>query len=241
MTITKTATPAIYSNVGDVIHYTYTVTNTENVSLTGLVVTDTEADNPPGVSALTSTSLSPSGSAKATAQHTITLADISAGSVTNTGIVTCTQGVTAQDTKTVTAINLNPALTIKKVADPIIFTEKGQTVTYTYTVTNSGNVDIKAPINIVDDKFGTITLQSSGILSPGSSITRTVNYQITDADMDSCSVTNLVYATVHSTVRQLLQTMLLGYFSVSIESVMKNIKTLKEILDLTVTLVLYHR
>ena len=75
------------------------------------------------------------------------------------------------------------------------FDNVGETITYTYTVTNSGNIDISAPITVTDDKFGTVTIQNGGTLSPGSSITGTSTYKITDADINTGSVTNLAYAT----------------------------------------------
>jgi uncharacterized repeat protein (TIGR01451 family) len=91
----------------------------------------------------------------------------------------------------------NPTLTMKKTASPMIYTESGQTITYTYTVINSGKVDINAPITVTDDKFGTITIPSpsSGILSPASSIKGTATYTTTEADVDAGSVSNLATAT----------------------------------------------
>ena len=40
ITITKVATETSYSAIGDIIHYTIAVTNTGNVILTDIVVTD---------------------------------------------------------------------------------------------------------------------------------------------------------------------------------------------------------
>ena len=71
----------------------------------------------------------------------------------------------------------------------------GQTIIYTYTVTNTGNVDIKGPITVTDDKFGTITIPNSDTLSKGSSVTGTTTYKITQADIDAGSVSNLATAT----------------------------------------------
>jgi YVTN family beta-propeller protein len=62
------------------------------------------------------------------------------------------------------AVQQGAALTIVKSAYPISYDSVGHTITYTYTVTNSGNVDISAPITVTDDNFGTVPIQSSGIL-----------------------------------------------------------------------------
>ena len=77
------------------------------------------------------------------------------------------------------------ALTIQKSADPTSYDDVGQTITYTYKVTNSGNTDISAPITVADDNAGTVSIQNSGILSPGSSVTGTATYKITDADINA--------------------------------------------------------
>ena len=56
-------------------------------------------------------------------------------------------------------------------------------------------MDISAPINVIDDKLGTISIQSSGTLSPGSRVTGTATYKIIDADINTGSVTNFAHAT----------------------------------------------
>ena len=76
----KTATPATYDAVGDVISYSYVVKNTGNVTLAGPVtVTDDKATVtcPAG-------SLAPLASMTCTASYTITQADLDGGSVKNT-------------------------------------------------------------------------------------------------------------------------------------------------------------
>ena len=67
---------------------------------------------------------------------------------------------------------MNPALTIVKSADPTNYSIIGQTITYTYNVTNSGNVNITGLINVTDNKTGTIHINNSG-LAPGQNVTGT--------------------------------------------------------------------
>jgi uncharacterized repeat protein (TIGR01451 family) len=93
----------------------------------------------------------------------------------------------------------NPGLTITKSASPLSYDSVGQTITYTYTVTNSGNVDLTG-LQLTDDQVtGLIPLQNSGntvtSLSPGDQATGTATYKITEADIDAGYVKNSAYAT----------------------------------------------
>jgi len=182
--------------VGDKIGYTYLITNTGKVPLSKIQLTDVQAD--PNSIVVPSATLAVGDHETATATHTISQADITAGSVTNIGIVTSNKGATAQDQATVTLNqppSQQPALTIVKSAAPSSYDHVGEPITYTYTVKNTGDVEIKGPITVTDDKFGTIIIPNSDTLSKGSSITKTDTYKITEADINAGSVTNLAYAT----------------------------------------------
>jgi YVTN family beta-propeller protein len=106
-----------------------------------------------------------------------------------------TNYTTASKTVYINVIPAVQSLTITKTPNPLTYSASGQTITYTYTVKNTGNVDISAPITVTDDKFGTVPIQSSGILSPGLSVTGTATYKITDADINTGYVANLASAT----------------------------------------------
>ncbi|HEX5824789.1 MAG TPA: hypothetical protein VFY18_10065, partial [Candidatus Limnocylindrales bacterium] len=80
LTLAKTASPATFAAVGDVITYQYLVTNTGNVSLAGPF---TVADDKVTVTCPATASLDPGESITCTATATITQADIDAGTVTN--------------------------------------------------------------------------------------------------------------------------------------------------------------
>ena len=122
---------------------------------------------------------------------------IESGSVTNAAFASGTYNGTvinsAQVTATVSAIQ-SPSLLTVKVASKAIYSSIGQTIKYTYTVTNNGNVEIAGPINVTDNKTGTIQLSNSD-LAPGHSVTGTANYTVTKADINAGSVTNEAFAT----------------------------------------------
>jgi uncharacterized repeat protein (TIGR01451 family) len=92
------------------------------------------------------------------------------------------------------------ALTIVKSASSTNDPTVEQTITYTYTVTNSGNVNIKGPINIMDSRINELISIPNTDLAPGQSITGTSNYSITQEDINSGSVDISVYAKILMTV-----------------------------------------
>ena len=100
---------------GDTIDYSFVVTNTGNVTLTGIVVDD------PLVGAVDCpvTTLAPTESTTCTATYTLTQADVDAGVVDNTATVTGTDpngtDVDATDTDSV-PIPASPAITLDKQA-----------------------------------------------------------------------------------------------------------------------------
>src|ERR1019366_4849503 len=88
ITLVKTANISSFSASGTVVTYSYEVTNTGTVKLDPVTVTDPMA----GLSSITcpSTSLAAWASETCTATYTTTLADLNAGSITNTGTATGT-------------------------------------------------------------------------------------------------------------------------------------------------------
>lgn len=192
LTITKTPNPLTYSTSGQTITYTYTVKNTGKVEVHAVNVVDSIL----GPITLGTTDLAPNAQTTGTATYQTTVADMTAGSVTNTATVYNGTQQLNQTTAKVTATqpSPNPALTITKTPNPLTYSASGQTITYTYTAKNTGNVEIKGPVTVTDNKFGTITIPNSDTLSPGSSVTGTATYKITQADIDKSSVTNSTYA-----------------------------------------------
>ncbi len=74
-----------FTIAGDVINYDYLVTNTGNVTVTGLAVSDDQVDILGSVSCPV-VSLAPAISTTCTASYAVTADDVAAGSVTNTAI-----------------------------------------------------------------------------------------------------------------------------------------------------------
>ena len=151
----KSATPSTYSTVGQSISYSYLVTNTGNVRLAGPV---TVADNKATVTcpALSTVGngdsfLDPGESVTCTASYTITQADLNNGSVTNVAKASAGGIDSNEDTETVTAVQTK-TLSLVKSATPSTYSTVGQSISYSYLVTNTGNVQLAGPVTVADDK-----------------------------------------------------------------------------------------
>src|SRR6202021_2655334 len=86
--LVKSASITSYSAAGTPVTYSYKVTNSGNVTLTSVSVTDPMA----GLSAITcpGTTLAPGASETCTATYTTTQTDVNNGAITNTGTATGT-------------------------------------------------------------------------------------------------------------------------------------------------------
>jgi uncharacterized repeat protein (TIGR01451 family) len=197
ITLVKTADPQLYYNVGDIIIYTFTATNTGNVTLTNVVINDPLTRTVEKL--MTPSTLAPGESATASATYTITQADMDAGQVTNVATVTGydpdDNPVENEDDEVVVDPNQNPAISLEKTADPLVFTEVGELITYTFTVTNTGDVTLTNVV-IDDPLTGSVDLPvTPSTLAPGASGTATATYNTTQADVNAGIVNNTATAT----------------------------------------------
>ncbi|MER7847843.1 LPXTG cell wall anchor domain-containing protein [Kitasatospora sp. NPDC096077] len=209
LTIVKSASPTTVSAVGQVVTYSYLATNTGNVTLTNITVTETAfsgTGTPPAISCPAgAASLAPGASVTCTATYTVTQADINAGSITNTATATGTPPsgppVTSPPSSTTVTATPAPALTVVKSVDATELTAAGQALHYSLLVTNTGNVTL-TNVTVNDTAFsgtGTAPVVScpagAASLAPGASVTCTATYTVTQADIDSGKVTNTATAT----------------------------------------------
>nr|WP_277628521.1 hypothetical protein [Arsenicicoccus dermatophilus] len=192
---------------GDQIAYTFTVTNTGNVSLTPVTVTDAKVGWTGQVCDAGDTSpLAPGQSRTCTAKtYTLTQADVDAGAVNNSATTTATnptsgRTVTSTDA-TSTAFTTAPGLTLDKRTSALSDPDKngpdaGDTLTYTFVVTNTGTVTLN-PVTVTDTKLGLNAVDCGvGTLLPGDTRTCTVSrtYSITQADINADTLVNTATA-----------------------------------------------
>ncbi|WP_097180963.1 CARDB domain-containing protein [Curtobacterium sp. 314Chir4.1] len=195
--------------VGDTVRYTFTVTNTGQVTLGSARVTDrlaglgtiTVAAGPNGDG-----SLAPGQALTATAGYTVTQADVDAGAIVNQATVTATPArgadVTASDSATIRTNDGAPAIALTKTEQlaatgtPAV----GDTVRLGYTITNTGNQTLRGVV-VADAQTGTSAVTygtwpgTAGTLAPGQSVTATATYALTQADLDAGRVASAATAT----------------------------------------------
>jgi large repetitive protein len=193
MTITKTATEPALFNVGQTVAYEYVIANTGNTTLANPAVTDDRIAtvNCPA------TNLAPGASKTCTANYVLTLDDVNLGSVSNNAFAR--SGTTRSPTVTVTVpTSAAPALTLAKSASPTTFATLGETITYTFDVTNSGTAASTKSVTIADPKIGSFTCftpsPSNPTFSAGETISCQRTYLIKQADLDAGTLTNTASA-----------------------------------------------
>lgn len=187
--------PTNETNVGDQINYTMVITNNGGGNLTGITLSDTKAASLTCVPALSGLSLAPGESTTCTGSYTLTQADFDAGEVANTATADSNETSSVTDS-TAQTLPQNPALTLAKSPAPATYTAAGETITYTYTLTNSGNVTLTAPYAVTDDKVASLDCSAAASpLAPGDSTTCSGSYTTTAADVTAGSVTNTASAT----------------------------------------------
>ncbi|MFJ1796334.1 DUF7507 domain-containing protein [Kitasatospora griseola] len=192
LSIEKTADSAGPFRVGDTVHYTYTVTNTGTAAVHNLTVTDDH------VASVTcdATTLNPGQSTLCHGSYVVTAADVSAGHVTNTahasGIDPEDRPVQSPPAEVTVPVVGEGQLSIEKAADSIGPFHVGDTVHYTYTVTNTGTAVVHN-IAVADDRVTSVTCEAT-TLNPGASTLCHGSYTITAADAVAGHVTNTAHA-----------------------------------------------
>ena len=195
--LVKATTTAAFSAVGEVVPFTFDVTNTGNVTLDPISVTDPLI---PGIVCPTGP-LAPTATATCTGDYIVTQADLDAGEFTNsasaTGEPPAGLGAPAPVADDTVVTPANPAVGIdlvKAAADPTVaLTAPGQIVSFTFTVTNTGNVTLD-PVSVTDPLIPGVVCPA-GPLAPLASAVCTGDYIVTQADVDAGEFTNTATAT----------------------------------------------
>ncbi len=211
ITVVKSADPSTAAGytVGTEITYTFVVTNTGNVTLTDVTVQDTPFTGSGELSAITcpagAAALAPGTQIACTATYTLTQTDVDSGQLSNTATATGTPPSGTPPVSPPSTVEIPgdpaPALTVAKTADRTEITAAGQTITYSFLVTNTGNVTVR-DVTVDEGTFtGTGTAPvvtcpaGAATMAPGAQVTCTAEYVVTQADIDAGGVTNTATVT----------------------------------------------
>src|SRR5690606_12242961 len=187
------------ANTGNVTLGNVSITDTDLPGLSALTYTWPN-ESAPGVPVVGE--VRPGQSVTATATYTVTLADVNRGHITNQATVsvdTPSGAPDLPDTKsddpettdlddpTVVTVPQRPGIALVKTAGAITDTNgdgrhsAGDQISYTFTLTNTGNVTITAP-TLTDAKLGMASVSFPDTsLVPGASTTLTRPYTLTQA------------------------------------------------------------
>jgi len=194
MEVVKTAS-ATTASVGQAVTYTYTVRNTGTIGINALTLVDDKL----GTLVPAARTILPGATTTATSTYTIKESDLPGplnNTVTASGAEDRTNKPVSAKANATVALTYNAALSLTKV--PSSTTAKvGDTVTYRFTVTNTGNVTIKG-LNLTDDKLGTIKTDKTE-LAPGAVASASATHVILESDLPG-PLTNL--ATIQGTDSQ---------------------------------------
>jgi uncharacterized repeat protein (TIGR01451 family) len=183
--VVKTASKAS-AQIGETITYSYSITNTSNVTVKNLVATD----NKLGAVTLGTTTLAAGAGTSGMLTYTIKATDanplINRVSVSGTTPTAVVKGG-ASASVAVPGLPGNPAISAKVTADKTT-AAIGETITYTYTVTNTGD---KVLDNIMANaSFGPVNLGKTTLI-PAESAIVDVKHTVTSADLPSPLVNTL--------------------------------------------------
>jgi uncharacterized repeat protein (TIGR01451 family) len=206
VTIQRSVAESSYSAVGDILHYSFLVTNTGDTRIRGpVIVYDSRAVDEACPSLATVGNgdawFDPGESVTCSASYTIRQGDLDTGSVTNWSSAQVDWYLTSFDPMTVRA-SLHPGLGLTKAVSESTYAAPGDRLHYSFTVTNSGDTRLHGPVAIDDLRTNDEACPSAtsvgngdAWLDPGEVITCSATHAVTQGNLDAGSLTNTATAT----------------------------------------------
>jgi uncharacterized repeat protein (TIGR01451 family) len=195
---TQNATSS-FDQPGEVIIFLYVVTNTGTAPLAGPVMIDdlSKSATCPALNTVgnLNNELDRDETITCSAVYTITQADLAKSSITNGAVATVGGIKSNTDRLELTHGVSQPAssLRLAKTASPQAYDQVGQTITYTYVITNTGTTALgPAQFTVSDNKLSApLNCGPADIILPTNrSLACFAPYKITQADMGLANITN---------------------------------------------------
>ncbi len=204
ISLAKVPSPTWFSAAGQSITYTYTITNSGNQPLGPgqFTVTDDRIDSGVAFNCGAATvELDPDETVSCTRTYSSTAADVTARKIVNEAFASLGE----LDSEKVTATVDFAVLLIAKTPSPTQVSAAGQTVTYTYVLTNNGTEPLgPGQFTVTDDKINSGTAFNCGpaatTLAVAGTVSCTASYTVTAADITAGSIVNTASAKIGSTV-----------------------------------------
>lgn len=192
LTLTKTADPIAFSFPGDTIDYSFKVENTGDLTLTDIAIDDALTSGATCPAA--ADSLAAGATVACTASYETTAGDITAAGFTNTatatgklGNTTVTSNESSVDVEYVAPI---PDLSLEKTADVNSFSAAGETIAYSFAVSNSGEVPL-TDVSVTDPLIPDVDCSAvPATLEPGDDAVCVGEYVATADDVTAGEITN---------------------------------------------------
>jgi uncharacterized repeat protein (TIGR01451 family) len=189
LALVKSTSSSGYSAAGQVLDFSYQVTNIGTTTISAVSVTDNKVAQ---VSCPDAT-LAPGASETCTGTYTVTQADVDAGSVTNTATAAGQnpQGGTvtsAASSVTVDTSGATTAITVVTTSTSTSYRSAGTVLAYRYLVTNTGTTTLD-DVSVSDAGVLGVSCPTT-TLAPGASETCTGSHTVTGADVTAGSVTD---------------------------------------------------
>jgi len=206
LTLVKGVSPTNVSAANSAVTYSFSLTNTGTQALANVVVNDsTFSGSPALVISCPFTSLAAGASGTCTAPYTVSQHDVDAGTVVNTADATGTSpnNRTVQSNNSTAAVTINntASMTLVKSVSPNTVGASGGQVSYSFVVSNTGNVQLTniAPVETFSGATPLIINCLAGTtLAVRASETCTASYLVTPADVATGRVTNTAHFTATS-------------------------------------------
>lgn len=194
LSLTVTASKTNYSQAGETITYTYLIKNNGTTNLGPAQFTITDAlISPTAFNCGASTTLSPGASTTCNANYVITQNDMGKDSILNSAVAGAV-GIPNSPAAGQKITRAFASILLTVAANPTTYNAAGQVITFNYTITNTGTINIGPTQFIITDTLINPAPFNCGAadatLAPSQTVTCSATYTTTDADLTKASLLN---------------------------------------------------
>jgi hypothetical protein len=207
LSLVKTASPAAVSMAGAVVTFTFQVTNTANVTLHGIGIEEQAFTGSGALITPTDcvpTTLAPAAVAMCTSNYAVTQTDVDGGGVSNSAKVIGIDPTNAIISSEIATADVSaaarPGLAVSRSASTDSVSAVGDVITYSFLVTNTGNVTL-SDIGVLDMQDGaegieqvTATCAATASLRPATWTSCIATRTVTKADLRHGSLSDSAIA-----------------------------------------------